>query len=95
MAELTGELGFDTDDWSLREMLWAVDAKRRRYWDDVSLALAWVINRMPRFSASVRSLHPDHINPYRRARRGIPLRGEAGERMLDAMSVDETNGSQP
>jgi hypothetical protein len=95
MAELSAVLGVDTSDWSLREMLWGVEAKRREQWDSWSLGLSWLINSMPRFSKSGRFVHPDRINPFRRARRGIPLRGSAGERALDAMSTGtskEDNG---
>jgi hypothetical protein len=44
---------------------------------------------MPRFTKSWRPIHPDRIHPFRRMRRGIPLRGDAAERMLDAMSEFE------
>ena len=74
-------------------MFWGVEAKRREQWNHYSLALAWLINSMPRFSKSGRLLHPDRINPYRRARRGILLKGDAGEAALDAVSVEGTHGS--
>ena len=73
-------------------MIWGVEAKRREQWDHWSIALAWLINSMPRFSKSGRFLHPDRINPYRRMKRGILLTGDAGEAALDAMSVEGTRG---
>lgn len=71
---MTAIVGVPTGDWSARELLWAIDAKRREQWSHWAHALAWIVNRMPNMSNKPRQpVTPDQINPYVDATSGIRL----------------------
>jgi len=98
IAEIAGLLGIDVGPYSLRELLWAVDAKRQEEWGKLGVGVAWIVNSQPNFSSKRRKMiHPDQINPYakRKRRRGVRMRGRIATAALDSCSVEaQKNGRQ-
>lgn len=50
--------------------------RHRQQWGDWSLALAWIINTMPRFAAGFPGVTAEQVNPYTATPivRGTPLK---------------------
>ena len=71
-------VGVDVGDWSLRDLQWATDAKRRIRDDDQR------VNSMPNLSKHSRPLIPLHrIDPFLRGVRRSGLSTNQMEKVLD------------
>ena len=84
-------VGVDVGDWSLRDLQWATDAKRRirdddqrDAWNRVSYEIYWIVNSMPNLSKHSRPLIPLHrIDPFLRGVRRSGLSTNQMEKVLD------------
>lgn len=57
--------------WTLRELCFAVEAKRRDEYERLSYGIYWIVNSMPTFSNRRRPMiHLSRINPFARRRGG-------------------------
>ena len=71
--ELAGIVGLDPGPFTLRELVWMAEARRRDMWDHTAglLALLYNINRDPKRS---RAMRPEDFHPLRqqsRNRKGV------------------------
>ena len=63
--ELAGIVGLDPGPFTLRELVWMAEGRRRELWDHTAslLALLYNVNRDPRRS---RAMRPEDFHPLRR-----------------------------
>lgn len=91
---MTAVLQFPLDSYSLREAMFMWKEKGRYDWSIMLAHGEIVANSQPNMSKKTRpAVKLAHLNPFNdkpaRSSSGIPLRGDMGERVLDACSVEE------
>jgi hypothetical protein len=84
-AQVAGIIGYFNDRWTLGEAAAAVQARREDEWSRIGFALCWVVNSMPNFSKTRRTMQPIHkFNPYLKARQH-PATDKAKDAGFDAL----------